>query len=51
MSYNTGSAKVDVIQRVATGETTEHGTVEVDVYGTVEQCTGKYIGAQPEQGG
>ena len=31
----------DVIQRVATGETTAHGTVEVDVHGTVEQCTGK----------
>ena len=31
----------DVIQRVATGETTAHGTVEVDVYGTVERCTGK----------
>ena len=31
----------DVIQRVATGETAAHGTVEVDVYGTVEQCTGK----------
>ena len=31
----------DVIQRVATGETTTHGTVEVDAYGTVEQCTGK----------
>ena len=33
--------KPDVIQRVATAETTAHGTVEVDVYGTVEQCTGK----------
>ena len=33
--------KIDVIQRVATGETTAHGTVEVDVYGTVQQCTGK----------
>ena len=33
--------KIDVIQRVATGETTAHGTVEVDVYGTAEQCTGK----------
>ena len=31
----------DVIQRVATGETTAYGTVELDVYGTVEQCTGE----------
>ena len=29
-----------MIQRVATGDTTAYGTVEVDVYGTVEQCTG-----------
>ena len=29
------------IQRVATGEITAHGTVELDMYGTVEQCTGK----------
>ena len=32
----------DVIQRVATGETTAYGTVELDVYGTVEKYTGKY---------
>ena len=30
-----------VIQGVATGKTTAFGTVEVDVYGTVEQCTCK----------
>ena len=27
-----------VIKRVATGEITSYGTVELDVYGTVEQC-------------
>ena len=31
----------DVIQRVVTGETTAYGTVELDVYGTVEQRTGE----------
>ena len=30
-----------MIQRVATGETTAYGTVKLDVYGAVEQCTGK----------
>ena len=28
-----------MIQRVATGETTAHGTVGVDVYGTVDRIT------------